>query len=272
MSIEPEEQGQTAGAGFQRLVDLMRRLRAEDGCAWGQGTDAGCRCDRSSSRKPTKSSTPSTAATPTPCATSWATSCSRRCFLAQISAERGDFDIADSLQAISDKLVRRHPHIFGEQSGDRRSPNAGGGQAAVGGDQGRRTENGRPTGECARLDPRQPAGAAARLSPRQARRHGGVSTGRTPRASRRRSARSSPSWRRRGPAGRQPASRKKSATSCSRSPTWRGISTWIRNRRCGPPTGSFSVRFAALESRLRSTRDRAARRHARRDGGRVGRA
>ena len=34
MSIEPEEHGGTAGAGFQRLVDLMRRLRAADGCAW----------------------------------------------------------------------------------------------------------------------------------------------------------------------------------------------------------------------------------------------
>jgi MazG family protein len=33
-------------------------------------------------------------------------------FLAQLSAEAGDFDIGDAIQAICDKLVRRHPHVF----------------------------------------------------------------------------------------------------------------------------------------------------------------
>lgn len=33
-------------------------------------------------------------------------------FLAQLSAESGDFDIADALQDIIDKLIRRHPHVF----------------------------------------------------------------------------------------------------------------------------------------------------------------
>src|SRR5689334_18484350 len=33
-------------------------------------------------------------------------------FLAQIAAERGAFDVADALAAVSDKLVRRHPHVF----------------------------------------------------------------------------------------------------------------------------------------------------------------
>jgi MazG family protein len=32
--------------------------------------------------------------------------------LAQLCAESGDFTVADSLNAISDKLVRRHPHVF----------------------------------------------------------------------------------------------------------------------------------------------------------------
>jgi len=35
-------------------------------------------------------------------------------FLAQICAEEGDFSVADSLEAITDKLVRRHPHVFGQ--------------------------------------------------------------------------------------------------------------------------------------------------------------
>jgi len=33
--------------------------------------------------------------------------------LAQVCTEDGDFTIADSLAAIVDKLVRRHPHVFG---------------------------------------------------------------------------------------------------------------------------------------------------------------
>jgi ATP diphosphatase len=34
-------------------------------------------------------------------------------FLAQISEERGDFTMGDAIDAICDKLVRRHPHVFG---------------------------------------------------------------------------------------------------------------------------------------------------------------
>src|SRR5215213_1034445 len=33
-------------------------------------------------------------------------------FVAQLEAEAGHFTIADSLQRIADKLVRRHPHVF----------------------------------------------------------------------------------------------------------------------------------------------------------------
>jgi nucleoside triphosphate diphosphatase len=39
-------------------------------------------------------------------------------FLAQMEAEAGRFTIADSLQAIVDKLVRRHPHVFARGDGE----------------------------------------------------------------------------------------------------------------------------------------------------------
>jgi len=35
-------------------------------------------------------------------------------FQAQIAAERGEFDIEDVIRGISDKLVHRHPHVFGD--------------------------------------------------------------------------------------------------------------------------------------------------------------
>ncbi|HEY2830154.1 MAG TPA: nucleoside triphosphate pyrophosphohydrolase, partial [Thermoanaerobaculia bacterium] len=39
-------------------------------------------------------------------------------FLAQLEAEGGRFTIADSLKSISDKLVRRHPHVFAQAAGE----------------------------------------------------------------------------------------------------------------------------------------------------------
>ena len=39
-------------------------------------------------------------------------------FLAQMEAEAGQFSIADSLTAIADKLVRRHPHVFARDAGE----------------------------------------------------------------------------------------------------------------------------------------------------------
>ena len=37
-------------------------------------------------------------------------------FFAQMAQEQGTFHIGDSLDAISEKLIRRHPHVFGEGS------------------------------------------------------------------------------------------------------------------------------------------------------------
>ena len=39
-------------------------------------------------------------------------------FLAQMSEEAGDFAIGDAIDAICDKLVRRHPHVFARGDGD----------------------------------------------------------------------------------------------------------------------------------------------------------
>ena len=43
-------------------------------------------------------------------------------FLAQVEADEGRFTVADSLRLICDKLVRRHPHIFGSGSSRVRTP------------------------------------------------------------------------------------------------------------------------------------------------------
>lgn len=35
-------------------------------------------------------------------------------FYSKIASETGDFDVADALNAICDKLIKRHPHIYGD--------------------------------------------------------------------------------------------------------------------------------------------------------------
>ncbi|RJE71465.1 MULTISPECIES: nucleoside triphosphate pyrophosphohydrolase [Reichenbachiella] len=39
-------------------------------------------------------------------------------FYARIAQEKGDFDVADVLHAICDKLIYRHPHIYGDTKAD----------------------------------------------------------------------------------------------------------------------------------------------------------
>jgi MazG family protein len=37
-------------------------------------------------------------------------------FHAQIAADEGRFDVADVIEAVRDKMVRRHPHVFGDET------------------------------------------------------------------------------------------------------------------------------------------------------------
>src|SRR6478672_3014281 len=46
-------------------------------------------------------------------------------FLAQLEAEAGHFTIADSVQSVADKLVRRHPHVFKRDEGEAALDSAG---------------------------------------------------------------------------------------------------------------------------------------------------
>jgi len=46
-------------------------------------------------------------------------------FLAQLEAEAGHFTIADSVQSVADKLVRRHPHVFKRGEGEAALDSAG---------------------------------------------------------------------------------------------------------------------------------------------------
>lgn len=102
-----------AADAFQRLLMLMEKLRSPDGCAWDREqtlkslrpfiieetyevVDAIDRQDVDSLRD------------------ELGDYLLEAVFVAQICFENGAFHIAESLDAICDKLVRRHPHVFGQ--------------------------------------------------------------------------------------------------------------------------------------------------------------
>lgn len=102
-----------AGERFDRLVEIMARLRAPDGCPW----------DREQSfatlRKYLLEETYEVldaidSGDFDALAEELGDLMLQPVFLAQMAAEQGRFSIADSLDAINTKLVRRHPHIFGD--------------------------------------------------------------------------------------------------------------------------------------------------------------
>src|SRR5258708_7037992 len=107
-----------AGDGFARLVEIMARLRAPGGCPW----------DREQSFDTIKPYLLEEAYEVMDAidARDWDGLAEelgdlllQSVFFAQMAAEEGKFDIAQSLDAINSKLVRRHPHVFG--SGDART-------------------------------------------------------------------------------------------------------------------------------------------------------
>src|SRR5262245_43660204 len=101
----------TSALEFARLVEIMATLRGPNGCPWDREqtfqslshfvleeayevVDAIERGDESALREEIGDHI------------------FEGVFLAQIATELGRFTVADSLAAVSDKLVRRHPHVF----------------------------------------------------------------------------------------------------------------------------------------------------------------
>ena len=105
----------TAGEKFQQLIEIMARLRSPDGCPWDREQnfdtikaytleetyevlDAIDRRDWDELRE------------------ELGDFLLQAVFFAQMAEEQKLFGITDALDAINQKLIRRHPHVFGEET------------------------------------------------------------------------------------------------------------------------------------------------------------
>ena len=105
------------GRKFERLLEIMRTLRAPDGCPWDrEQTHASLRPFVLEETYEVLEAIES--GTPGQLREELGDFLFEAVFLAQISEERGDFTIADAIDAICDKLVRRHPHVFDRRADD----------------------------------------------------------------------------------------------------------------------------------------------------------
>jgi MazG family protein len=107
----------SAGAKFERLVEIMRKLRAPDGCPWDrEQTPASLRPFVLEETYEVLEAIES--GSPAQLCEELGDFLFEAVFLAQMSEEAGDFAIGDAIDAICDKLVRRHPHVFARTGGE----------------------------------------------------------------------------------------------------------------------------------------------------------
>jgi MazG family protein len=106
-----------AGARFERLLTIMRRLRAPGGCPWDrEQTHTSLRPFVLEETYEVLEAIDSGSAPHLK--EELGDFLFEAVFLAQISEEQGDFSIGDAIDAISEKLVRRHPHVFARHDDD----------------------------------------------------------------------------------------------------------------------------------------------------------
>ena len=101
------------GTRFERLVELMARLREDGGCPW----------DREQTRESLKPYLIEEAyevlealgaGEPAALCEELGDLLLQVIFHSQIAAEQAEFDMADVLGVLCEKLIRRHPHVFGD--------------------------------------------------------------------------------------------------------------------------------------------------------------
>jgi tetrapyrrole methylase family protein/MazG family protein len=107
-------------ATFTDLVDLMERLRSPNGCPWDREQTYATLAPMllEEAYEAFEAVEEARAGRPTEFCDELGDLLFQIVFYAQVAKERGDFNINDVTNAIHTKMVRRHPHVFGNVKAD----------------------------------------------------------------------------------------------------------------------------------------------------------
>src|SRR6476659_5223682 len=103
-------------ANFQDLVELMQKLRSPDGCPWDREQTYATLAPMllEEAYEAFEAVEEAREGQPTELRDELGDLLFQIVFYAQVASERGDFSINDITTAIHEKMVRRHPHVFGD--------------------------------------------------------------------------------------------------------------------------------------------------------------
>ena len=102
-----------AADALLRLVDIMARLRSPGGCPWdAKQTDDTIKAYLLEEAYEVLEAVER--ASPPDVCQELGDLLFQIIFLARLAEERGDFDLTDVMEGIAEKMIRRHPHVFGE--------------------------------------------------------------------------------------------------------------------------------------------------------------
>jgi tetrapyrrole methylase family protein/MazG family protein len=102
---------------FRRLVELVEYLRSEDGCPWDRKQTMGSmiECLREESEEVVQAVE---AGDMDNLEEELGDFILQGVFYAQLADEKNLFDIDSVLERLNQKLVKRHPHVFGEEEAE----------------------------------------------------------------------------------------------------------------------------------------------------------
>jgi MazG family protein len=107
-------------ANFTDLVKLMQKLRSPDGCPWDREQNYATLAPMilEEAYEAFEAAEEARAGNPSALRDELGDLLFQVVFYAQVAKELGDFSIDDVTGAIHEKMVRRHPHVFGDISAD----------------------------------------------------------------------------------------------------------------------------------------------------------
>lgn len=108
------ENGRSPAGAFQELLDIIARLRAPEGCLWDRRqkkTDVGTYLIEEAFEVLDAIETE----TAEGLKEELGDLLFQILFIARISEEEGAFDIREVIKGVTEKMIRRHPHVFGDE-------------------------------------------------------------------------------------------------------------------------------------------------------------